>query len=80
MYAYANRDKLASKAKARRDRNAAKGLCINGAHHGAGKPRCEWCRLVHRVGVEVAVREALEDPGNVQPPPGWKRLAPRTVR
>ena len=57
-----------SEAKQRRDRLRSQGLCINGALHGLGDPRCEWCKLVHRVGFVTAKRIADEDELAVQPP------------
>ena len=62
----------AQASKERRDKLAEQGLCINGSHHGIGQPRCEWCRLVHRVGVRQAMAQAQRDQQAVQPPPGYK--------
>ena len=58
-------------AKARRETNAALGMCINGASHGPpeqGRPRCAWCCTVHKLGLRAALQLAKR--GGLQPPPG----------
>jgi hypothetical protein len=59
------------------------GKCLNGAEHaepvvspttGRRRVKCEWCRLVHSLGVVRAGELAAEHPDNPQPPPGWRAL------
>lgn len=62
-------------SKARRDALTEQGKCINGAGHAPpvpGQRRCEWCRLVHRKGAMVAMTQAYDHGGDVQPPPGYR--------
>lgn len=57
------------------------GCCINGKGHaepqidpatGRRRARCEWCRLVHRVGVVKALELAGDHQDNPQPPSQWR--------
>ena len=67
------KDTAAYLAKLRRIRLQNAGWCINGEAHGKAThgPRCAWCKRVHRVGVDVAYRQATQDPGAAQPPTGY---------
>jgi hypothetical protein len=57
-------------AKHRRDALAAEGNCINGGHHPkpARGTKCDWCRVVHRIGVKQALAMASASLLAPQPP------------
>lgn len=52
-------DASALASRIRRKELKDQGDCINGAHHQ--KPtsgrRCEWCKAVHRYGIEVVIAD-----------------------
>lgn len=57
-------------AKLRRDILREDGCCINGRNHPrpVAYQKCDWCRAVHRHGVELATKRAALDPKAPQPP------------
>jgi len=76
-----DRQDRARLSRERRAELAGYKLCINGGSHGAATSGklCDWCRAVHKHGVETVIANMLKEHSAPPMPPGY-RYRPRSVR